>query len=152
MQLRRMTASLATAFLLVIVSGCQQATTISGEVTYEGQPLKKGNITFQPADGHGPSSGGQIVDGHYRLTATPGAKKVHVNGLETVKYNMSNPTEAGLAKACADRGDTSGTYDRVDPSIAKAMGNGADVEVRVGAQTVDFPLKRSTSPSPARQH
>jgi hypothetical protein len=57
---------LAIAGLLSLVSpaGCSRGptlATVTGTVTYKGQPLKEGTITFVPADGR--SATGKIVDG-----------------------------------------------------------------------------------------
>lgn len=49
---------------LLLLSGCSRGPTlgkVSGTVTYKGQPLKEGTITFIPADGR--SATGKIVDG-----------------------------------------------------------------------------------------
>ena len=103
--------------------------------------------SFQPADGHGASCGGPIVDGQYRVEVAPGEKTVQIIGLKTVRYDRNNAAQAGLADAAAARGDTSGTYDCVDRTITAAEGNHAKIEVKPGSQTLDFDLKQPAGPT-----
>ena len=54
---------------------------VSGTVTWKGQPVSRGQIQFQPAEG--PSAQGPIVDGAYRLQGVPvGDCKVSVEAYE----------------------------------------------------------------------
>ena len=63
---------------------------VSGKVTYKGQPLKQGTITFTPADANtGRTASGHIVDGAYALTtvdnedgALPGPYQVAIASVE----------------------------------------------------------------------
>jgi len=46
---------------------------VSGQVTYKGEPVKKGVISFHPEDKEGRGATGQIENGSYSLTTqTPG--------------------------------------------------------------------------------
>jgi hypothetical protein len=128
--------------LLAVLTGCKKTTTASGQVTCDGQPLKSGSILFEPTDGHGAGCGGKITDGKYQVEVTPGAKTVLVTGLTMKAYDMKNPQQAGLAKAAAERGNASGTYECADPTVANAEGNRVSLEVKEGKQTFDFTLKR----------
>ena len=87
-------SALLTGFvaLLLVVIGCGDPTglekryPVSGTVTYNGQPVPKGNVYFVPVDPKGRSASGSIEqDGSYRLTtaaegdgALPGEYKVAV--------------------------------------------------------------------------
>ena len=68
------------AALLLAAAGCGGGdATVSGEVSYEGEPVTAGYITFAPADGKGPTAGGPIKDGKYTVEkVTPGPKVVRV--------------------------------------------------------------------------
>jgi hypothetical protein len=62
---------------LLIAAGCGSDTggriPVSGRVTYEGEPLPAGRILFTPAAGNrGPSAGGIIEAGRYRIRADEG--------------------------------------------------------------------------------
>lgn len=52
---------------------------VTGSVTWNGEPVQDGNISFSPADGDGLPQTGKIVDGKYELMATAGAKKVSIH-------------------------------------------------------------------------
>ena len=63
--------ALAAAGLVLILSGCGDGTKrvrISGQVTFEGKPVKYGNIVFEPdasKGNNGPQGYAKIVDGAY---------------------------------------------------------------------------------------
>lgn len=64
-----------------LVAGCggpagPARTPVTGTVTLDGQPLKQGEIRFDPVDGKGPSDGAPIKDGAFTIQATAGEKKV----------------------------------------------------------------------------
>ncbi|MEX0728487.1 MAG: hypothetical protein WEB58_04925 [Planctomycetaceae bacterium] len=66
-------AALAT----VTLSGCgdsgPERASISGQVTFDGQPVEDGTISFVPAgDTQGPVSGDRIVNGTYTIPADKG--------------------------------------------------------------------------------
>jgi hypothetical protein len=69
---------------------------VRGKVTFEGKPVE-GVISFEPADGQGPTSGGTITGGRYELTGTarvaPGQKIVRIRG--TRKTGRKVPAMAG---------------------------------------------------------
>lgn len=75
--------SLALALALVALAGCADNTLeVRGTVAYDDKPVAYGTISFEPADGEGPTSGGEITDGKYELKdrakLTPGAKIVRI--------------------------------------------------------------------------
>src|SRR5688572_29941450 len=46
-------------------AGCGAATSVSGTVTYEGEMVNDGWVTFTPADGKGSEAGGKVTAGKY---------------------------------------------------------------------------------------
>jgi hypothetical protein len=77
---------LVITLVLAAVAGCGEVRVpVKGKVTLDGQPVDSGSISFQPADGAGPGTGGVIKDGFYSLAgesaATPGKKNVHVTAM-----------------------------------------------------------------------
>src|SRR4051794_36677094 len=60
--------------------GCGPATArVTGEVTYNGEPVKAGYVIFNPADGKGTAATAKITDGKYTAeNVPPGAKVVAV--------------------------------------------------------------------------
>jgi hypothetical protein len=82
------------ALLVVALSGCSVPVEdnlprerISGTVNFDGQPLPKGTIQFQPASqAEGTASGGMIDDGRFDIPQNegpvPGKYKVQINTRE----------------------------------------------------------------------
>jgi hypothetical protein len=71
--------------VVVLGTGCGDGRVrVHGSVAFEGKPLEEGIVTFEPADGVGPTTGGPIKDGKYDLTgearATVGEKIVRIIG------------------------------------------------------------------------
>jgi len=52
---------------------------VEGLITLDGIPVRKGAIQLIPADGKGQTAGTGVVDGRYRMEASPGTMKVIVN-------------------------------------------------------------------------
>lgn len=68
----------------VLLAGCggpkwPAAATVSGEVKLNGVPVKKGVISYVPADGTGAPATAEINGGRYEITTTAGAKKVQIS-------------------------------------------------------------------------
>ncbi len=74
------------AFLCMMIwigTGCGSGKlALKGEVTFNGQPVPEGSISFEPADGKGSVTGGTISGGRYHLEGeagtTPGEKIVRI--------------------------------------------------------------------------
>jgi hypothetical protein len=88
----------ACAFALTAcLAGCGRSdglTAVSGTVSYDGQPVKKGTVTFLPADGNGPTAAAVIADGKYSVKVAPGRKLVRIEGYKVLgrrPYNPGNP-------------------------------------------------------------
>src|SRR5262245_23236402 len=69
--------------LLLTSVGCGDVKVrVRGTVTFAGKPVDRGVISFDPADGKGSNTGGEIVDGQFDLSgaaaATPGKKIVRI--------------------------------------------------------------------------
>lgn len=82
--------SLCTLFVVTTLAaaGCSQndgpqTYPVSGTVTYEGKPLKEGQIAFIPDTTKvnvGPPYSCKVVDGKFSGKSTPGIKKIEVYG------------------------------------------------------------------------
>ena len=89
----RALASIIPLVALVIHFGCgievdddrDRHLLITGKVTYQGNPVKRGAIHFLPVDPANPSASGTINDGEIRdvYTRTPG------DGLKSGKYRIA---------------------------------------------------------------
>lgn len=124
----------------ILIAGCGggSGSVVTGTVTYEGEPVAKGQITFTPADGKGPIAGGEIVAGKYRVTdLAPGQKLVQITAVDDPAPVLSS---ADLAAAAA-----SGKPAAPPPKVLvppDAVGNGATVEVKAGSQVHDIALQK----------
>ncbi len=81
--MRRM-VSISFVGLLTMIVGCPAGSggpatySVSGTVKFDGQPVKTGDIQFEPeTPGQAPDAG-QIVNGSYTLKAKAGKKKVKI--------------------------------------------------------------------------
>ena len=120
---------------------------MTGSVSYEGQPVESGSITFLPADGQGPSAGAAITGGQYRVDEiTPGEKTVQIVGLKEIAFARSSAEMAQQAEEAARRGTAAAPVEQASEIPADAEGNNATVEVKPGKQTLDFQLKRPAQP------
>lgn len=53
---------------------------VSGNVTFDGEPIKKGYVIFQPVTPHDRAEGAEIINGKFALKAMAGEKKVEIRG------------------------------------------------------------------------
>jgi hypothetical protein len=79
--------------LLILMTGCggtkyngDKRFPLAGDVTFEGQAVDLGSISFIPADGKGRAAGGVIEEGKYSIPeekgATTGAYRVEIHWLK----------------------------------------------------------------------
>ncbi len=88
------TGLLLLTLCLPVLAGCNfdNAVPMTGAVTYEGQPVKEGQIVFTDPSGDTKSGAGAIVDGSYNVTVAPGNKTVRITAFrETGRMDRSNP-------------------------------------------------------------
>lgn len=131
-------------FALVLMSGCEQKTAVSGKVTYNGQPVEKGNITFRPNGGTGRSFGAKIANGVFTADqARPGSYTAAVVGVKKIDFAMSSEEAARKANENkAKLGQLAGQVSEAADYIPEdAEGNGKTVEITAGSQTIDFDVK-----------
>ena len=146
---RSWAAAVALAAAVAALPGCGSSTaTVTGAVTYEGQPVGNGYITFTPSDGKGNDAGGPIADGRYTVTALPPGPKV-VKVIAVKKVNFASTSEEMKQKAAEARkaGDHGGLVDPADTIPDNAEGNNTTVEVKAGKQELDFHLKKPARPT-----
>jgi hypothetical protein len=58
--------------LLVGCGGSTGGIAINGNVTYGGEPIKKGSVTFRPSDPRMPEVSAPIIDGAYQVPSQTG--------------------------------------------------------------------------------
>jgi hypothetical protein len=117
------------------LAGCQQSDSLSGTVTYNGEPVENGMITFASADGSGPGFGAQIVDGKYTADKVRlGSHRAYVRGL-TKAEKLSREQMLEIRKSAGKRAGLPVDYIPED-----AEGNNQTFEIEGGAQTIDFDI------------
>lgn len=127
--------------LILCVVGCEESgperAAIEGNVTFNGQELKKGSITFFPIQGtQGVTAGCRIENGYYRLDA----KKGPTLGKNRVEVNACAKSGRKEYKSFGD--PTSGLRDEVVEIIPKKYNVHSTLEfgVQSGKNTYDLEL------------
>ena len=86
------------ALLAGLASGCEGGlVAVSGTVMLDGRPADDVSVSFQPADGQGPSAGGSAKEGRFEVAPvlTPGRYKVAVRaGLMSGRKIPAGPPQA----------------------------------------------------------
>lgn len=83
----------------LLLAGCApsgpEMHTVTGTVTFDGQPVASGDILFRDASGQTRSYAGKIVDGQYSFQTSPGSKIVEIIAMRDVpgQVDTSNPGE-----------------------------------------------------------
>ena len=81
-------ASLATLVFFIAFSplpGCGDGkSTVNGTVTFEGEPVKNGTITFIKAEGDLVREGGVIQNGEFQAALSPGKYKIELNAQKVI--------------------------------------------------------------------
>ncbi len=128
------TLSLLTAmFAIVGCDGGDSAQRVSGSVTFNGQPVESGYITFSPTSA-GQSFAAPIVGGKYSSDkAAAGSYQVLVTATNDAPIAASREE---AAKQSAER-RKKGPPQHIPEN---ATGNGQTVEVKDVDQTLDFAL------------
>lgn len=126
---------LLVAGLLAFLSGCGGGIgSVSGEVTFNGQPLPNGRITFICSGGNKPALAADITEGHYEIANVP-AGPVEVT-VET--FNMrADPVPGGPPPPLVPKGYK---YVKVPTRYGSAKDSGLGFEVVPGPQTKTFAL------------
>lgn len=105
---------------------------VTGAVSYNDAPVDSGAVTFSPI-GSGTSFGAKIVSGKYKTEkAYPGEYRV----LIVAAQDGSQPR----SREEAQRQATSAGTQSPNYIPETAEGNGQTVEIKAGAQTLDFAL------------
>ncbi len=120
----------ATGFFPLVGCGEEQGrSSISGTVTYEGQPLETGFVNFLPQNGDGPTAAGEVTKGQFSVTGIfPGKKRVQIQAADQSR-TYSSPAPTPNTKDSA-----------IFPP--NAIGNNQTIEIIPGSQTLDFKLKK----------
>jgi hypothetical protein len=116
------------ATVLITTLGCSQPT-VSGSVTFNGQPVSEGHIAFVPESGTGQGAGSNIVNGEYKLQTIAGKYKVEINASKMMPLP---PGQTGM----------DGATEEVQSYIPARYNTQTELRAEVpAAGKVDFELK-----------
>lgn len=94
MKIQQLLCALCLGISITMVSGCgsngPRTHTISGEVTFDGQPIKEGRILFRNTEGDGKAYSATITDGKYELECETGKMQVEVTASRIIPGKFDN--------------------------------------------------------------
>lgn len=129
--------------LLVTVIGCSAPVgDLSGTVSFKGEPLPAGRISFLCEGGEKPVLSSDIQDGKYAIHKAPGGSaKVIVQTFKQTSVKVPNQP-ANLAPIGDDQPKQGGgKYVAIPERYSKDATSGLSVTIKGGAQTENFELK-----------
>ena len=91
---RHVTRILLVTAVLSATAGCSKnngRATVSGTVTFDGQPVKTGIVRFVPADGRTATADSIIADGRYSAAVPPGEKLVEITSPKVIGKRRMMP-------------------------------------------------------------
>jgi hypothetical protein len=128
-------AALVAALALAGCGGGKDAD-VSGTVTVNGELVEEGAITFIPADGQGPTTGGAIKGGKYAVKKVPlGLMKVKISKPKFVREKELYPGQKNSPKQAVMAEDLPARYSDDEKTELR-------YEVHSGSNTKDFPLEK----------
>lgn len=136
-------AALVCAAILTSI-GCSSTTaTINGTVTYEGQAVEKGMITFTPADGTGSVVGCDIKNGKfYAKEVTAGRNVLLVTAVKEVTFSRSSEEMAQMAQKPVAQDGIVGLIDPADLIPPNAEGNNQVHSFQTGSNKLELVLTK----------
>src|SRR5215469_12264465 len=95
--MKRILVRVLTLFLFIPLTGCGDGKgTVQGTVTFDGQPVADGAITFVKKDGKLVREGAVIRDGNFQARMPPGQYKIEVNGQKVVGKTKERGKDGAL--------------------------------------------------------
>ena len=133
--------TLSSLALCAVLAGCgsskysgEKRYPLEGEVTFEGQPIDVGSITFLPKGDKGRISGGVITDGKYAVSeengANAGTYRVEIHWQKSTGRKLKDPESGEM-------------YDERREALPDTLHKNSDliVEVPLPDNRHDFKLK-----------
>jgi hypothetical protein len=82
---QRLSLALVGVLGLAVLIGCGDSrSSVSGTVTFDGQPVKSGTVTLVKSDGELVREGAAIKDGSFQANVPPGNYKIELNAQKVV--------------------------------------------------------------------
>jgi hypothetical protein len=134
---------LIAALVLVLTGGCfsDSTGTVTGTVSFNGQPLEQGLITFSPIGNKGGTAGGDILAGKFKVEGlVPAEYQVSVAAVPELKIVGPNDPEAKRTLSDAE------IRALIDPLPPDTTGKEQPLQVKGGRQVLDFKLQSKSRP------
>lgn len=135
---RTLTLARAAALTLLLIVGCSAGNVaVEGNVTFKGEPVTEGAISFEAPDGSTPTFGGRIENGTYKIPDLP----AQAAGVRLVRITASRKT--GRKVAAGPPFPPSMMIDEIEPVPARYnQKSTTTVELHKGVQNrFDFTLE-----------
>jgi hypothetical protein len=127
------------AAALLFLAGCGGPGTVTGKVTFNGQPLPGGLVTVHDSEGQ-PRNGPISKDGTYSVSnITPGPAQVTVLTVPDLK-SIRDPEGKGK--------DPLGKFVEIPQKFSDKTKSGFSLEVKSGKQEFNLDLKGEPAPPP----
>jgi len=140
---------LGLLFLLVVVSGCGGGKgDVVGKVTFDGQPIPWGRISFVSQGGNRLAISSSIKNGEYKIVGCPaGLAKISVESFPAKKPDTEakNPLAKGFAppkNVDSPPPEVIGKFLEIPQILGNPESSGLEFTVKRGEQSFDFDLKR----------
>jgi hypothetical protein len=135
---------------MCVAAGCTKVAkaTVHGAVTYDGQAVESGFVTFHSEEVQGARAAGEIKNGEYTVeNVSLGKNRVEVVASEQQPAPAGNQTRRSREEANAERlGKMKHHEAKAKPSIAKnAVGNNEIWEIGTGRTKLDLTLRAPAS-------
>jgi hypothetical protein len=122
---------------------------VTGQVTYKGQPVTGGEITFVAVEGGFASTGIIDKDGNYKVSAPVGDVKISIDNMMLTKQGLGQGTthEKAMKGAGKPRPDApesripEGKYVQIPGKYYKTESSGLTYTVKKGAPPFNIELK-----------
>jgi hypothetical protein len=111
--------------------GSDSMVQVTGVVTLDDKPIERGAILFVPAEGKGPTAGGEIKGGRYTVRVPRGVMKVSVTAPKVVGKKKLYPTPNSPEMEVTEEALPAKYNERTE----------LKVEVTSGANQKDFALR-----------
>jgi hypothetical protein len=139
--MNRFLASIVLSAFAMCHLGCSAGSTgtVSGNVSFNGQPIDRGLITFSPTGPDGGTAGGDITFGKYEVQKLkPAEYQVSVAAVPELKIVM--PGDPETKRKLTDEEIRA----RIDPLPMDTTGREQTIKIKPGTQTLDFKLESKT--------
>ncbi|MFM9962748.1 MAG: hypothetical protein ACKV2Q_16180 [Planctomycetaceae bacterium] len=136
-----MLQKLCLVVLAMMALGCGsepfQRGAVQGQITFDGQPVASGTITFVPIGASpGASASGEVVEGQFRILAKQGPS-VGIHRVEVLAVRNNGQKEAGSPYPAGTM------VDDIEQYIPARYNHKSELqaEVKSGDNTINFQLK-----------